>query len=114
MDNKDPIMQQFDDPKAFDQLSTYSKTKLLLLLFVSKLADYVDSEEVLINVTNPSMTQGTQIFRDNPAYFQKAMDALNSLLGRPVEVAASNYVYSAVVLGKESHGSFTANWTIKP
>ncbi|KAG8169836.1 hypothetical protein KVR01_000581 [Diaporthe batatas] len=114
MDNKSPILQQFDNPKAFDQLPTYSKTKLLVLLFVSKLADYVDPEEVLVNVTNPSMTKGTQMFQNNPVYFQKIMGVLNSMMGRPVEVAASNYVHSTVVLGKESHGSFTANWTIKP
>lgn len=114
MDNKTPILQQFDNPEAFDQLPTYSKIKALVLLFVSKLADYVDPEEVLVNVTNPSMTKGTQIFQHNRVYFQKMMGALNVLMGRSVEVAASNYVHSTVVLGKESHGSFTANWTIKP
>lgn len=107
--NKTPILQQFDNPKAFDQLATYSQIKALVLLSVSKLPDHVDPEKVVVNVTNPSMTKGTKRFQNNPMYFQKMM-------GRPlaVEDAASNYVHSTVVLGKESHGSFTANWAIKP
>jgi hypothetical protein len=39
---------------------------------------------------------------------------MKSLLGRTLEVGASTYVDAAVVKGKESHGSYIADWEVKP
>lgn len=114
MERKDPILKQLDNPTTYSQLSVYSKAKLLLLLSVIKLSEFVDCKEVLVNVTNPGMTKDTQMFRESPWVVQQIFGAMNAMLGRSVQVAASNYVYSTVVLGKESHGAFTSDWGFKP
>ena len=57
-----PILDQLDDPKAFNQLHGYSTSRLLLVLFVSNLAELVKSDEILVNVVNRSMTKGTAFF----------------------------------------------------
>jgi len=114
MDRKCPILEQLDNPKAFSQIPVYSKSKLLLLLSVAKLAEFVDSEDVVVNVTNPGMAKGTQMLREVQGVPAKIAGMMYALLGRSVPVAASNYVYSTVVLRRKSHGSFTSDWGIKP
>jgi NAD(P)-dependent dehydrogenase (short-subunit alcohol dehydrogenase family) len=59
-----PALQQKDKPEAISQLPWYSKSKLLLVLFVSRLAVLVGSDEVLVNMANPGMTRGTAFIRD--------------------------------------------------
>lgn len=110
----EPILKQYDDPKKFSQYPTYSKAKLLLQFAVTKLAEFADPDDVLVNITNPGMTKGTQIARDCSWLMAKSVAALNAMLGRTMQVAASNYVWSTVILGKESHGAFTSDWDIKP
>lgn len=109
-----PVFEQLDNPKIYAHLPAYSKSKLLVLLAVAKISEFVDREDVLINTTNPGMTKGTQLARERAGIDAKIVAMLNALLGRSVEVAASNYVYSTVGLGNESHGSFTSDWSIKP
>ncbi|ETS83869.1 hypothetical protein PFICI_05745 [Pestalotiopsis fici W106-1] len=111
---KDPILQQFDDAKAYNQFSVYSKSKLLLAVFAAKLAEFVDPKDVLVHVTNPGMTKGTNMFRESSAPAKLIFGALNKMMGRPAEIAASNYVYSTVVSGQDDHGSFVSDWTVKP
>lgn len=114
MDRKGSILPQLDSPKTYSHMPAYSKSKLLLLLAVAKLSEAVDREEVLVNITNPGMTKGTRIARECSWAVAKIVAILNALLGRTVEVAASNYVYSTVVLDSKSHGAFTSDWDIKP
>jgi NAD(P)-dependent dehydrogenase (short-subunit alcohol dehydrogenase family) len=109
-----PVLQQLDNPKAFSQLPWYSKSKLLLVLFVSKLAELVSSDEVLVNIVNPGMTGGTAFFRRVPAVLLKLVAVVQFLLARPVAVGASTYIHATVAQGKESHGSFISDWAIKP
>jgi NAD(P)-dependent dehydrogenase (short-subunit alcohol dehydrogenase family) len=109
-----PVLQQLDNPKAFSQLPWYSKSKLLLVLFVSKLAELVSSDEVLVNIVNPGMTGGTAFFHRVPAVLLKLVAVVQFLLARPVAVGASTYIHATVAQGKESHGSFISDWAIKP
>lgn len=48
MDRNDSILKQLDNPMAYNQIPVYSKSKLILLLSVAKLAESVDSKEVLL------------------------------------------------------------------
>ncbi|KAH7304465.1 hypothetical protein B0I35DRAFT_471944 [Stachybotrys elegans] len=69
----------------------YKRTKLLQIMFVSKLAEYISPEHVIIH-----------------ARMEQA------LLSRSVHVAASTYVDAVLAQGTDSHGSFVCDWTIKP
>ncbi|KAE8451440.1 hypothetical protein EG329_004069 [Mollisiaceae sp. DMI_Dod_QoI] len=109
-----PVLQQFDKPEGFNQLSWYSNSKLLLILFVSKLAELVSADEVLVNVVNPGMTKGTAFFHEMPTVLLKLIELVQFIFARSVAVGASTYIDAAVAQGKESHGAFVSDWAIKP
>lgn len=108
-----PILQQFDDPKTFSSITSYSASKLFLVLFVSKLAEIVSSDEVLISVVNPGMTKGTAFFHRFPAVFAPFVSFIQFLFARSLAVGAATYVHAAVAEGKESHGAFLSDWAIR-
>ncbi|KAJ3519079.1 hypothetical protein NM208_g14274 [Fusarium decemcellulare] len=109
------ILDAVDDPESFDGMGQYGKTKLLLPMFVSKLAEVVSGDEVIINVVNPSSTRGTALMREAKGqYMAQAMVFLSGvIMGRNLEDGTRQYLHSALVLGKESHGSF-GDWEIRP
>ncbi|KAI0532992.1 hypothetical protein GGR58DRAFT_488358 [Xylaria digitata] len=109
-----PVLYQLDRSEHFTQFDWYGKTKLLLTLFVAELAELVDGDDVLVNMANPGMTKGTEFFRGARACMRPIISFGQFLLARPVEVAASIYVDAVCARGKESHGSFLSDWTIKP
>jgi NAD(P)-dependent dehydrogenase (short-subunit alcohol dehydrogenase family) len=113
LDSKKPILPQFDDAKG-SPLPLYAISKLLLLAFVTKLAEFVNPDDVLVNISNPGMTKGTAFFTIFPAILQNIMAAAMLLVARSLSVGASCYVNAAIAQGKDSHGSFTSEWTIKP
>jgi NAD(P)-dependent dehydrogenase (short-subunit alcohol dehydrogenase family) len=109
-----PILAQFQDRKSFSAVSSYGKSKLLQMFFVSKLADFVSSDDVLVNVSNPGMTAGTAFFQGQPAVVRKIMGVAQWIFARSVDVGATMYLDAALAQGSKSHGSFTSDWTIKP
>ncbi|RYP78228.1 hypothetical protein DL771_000705 [Monosporascus sp. 5C6A] len=111
---KGPVLQQFNSPQEFSQFPWYGKSKLLLTLFVSKLAEFVSPDDVLVNMANPGMASGTAFFRESSTIAMKLMGLAQFVFARGIEVAASTYVDAALAYGKESHGSFTSDWAIKP
>ncbi|KAF3073956.1 Short chain dehydrogenase yanD [Trichoderma lentiforme] len=111
---KGPVLPQFQQEETFNQFSSYGKSKLLQTLFVSKLAEFVNPNDVLVNVSNPGMTGGTDFFRGYPALMMKLIAIGQWILARPVNVAATTYLDAVFVQGEKSHGSFTSDWTIKP
>ncbi|CAI6335450.1 unnamed protein product [Periconia digitata] len=108
------VLQQFDNPGAYEQFSWYAASKLLLAFFAIQLAEYVDPEEVLVNVVNPGLTKGTGFFGDMPLIIGFLMRLASFLLARSAEVGASNYVDAVVARGAESHGLFLSDWGVKP
>jgi NAD(P)-dependent dehydrogenase (short-subunit alcohol dehydrogenase family) len=111
---KGPVLQQFNTPKTFDQFRWYAKSKLLLVFFVVKLAEFVSPNDVIVNMANPGMTKGTEFFRGLPAIVVKLIAVGQLLFARSAEVAATTYVDAVVAYGKKSHGTFTSDWAIKP
>jgi NAD(P)-dependent dehydrogenase (short-subunit alcohol dehydrogenase family) len=109
-----PVLQQLDTPKGFSAMPWYSKSKLLLTMFTAKLAEFIDSHDVLINLVNPSMTKGTAFGSNAPAILRKIFQLIQALLARSISVGATTYVDAVVAHGEESHGSFISEWTIKP
>ncbi|GAP88447.1 putative retinol dehydrogenase 12 [Rosellinia necatrix] len=114
IETKGPVLQQLDRPEHFTQFEWYGKSKLLSTLFVSKLAELVDADDVLVNMANPGMTKGTEFFRGVPSFILPIISLGQFLLARSTEVAASIYVDAVAARGKESHGSFLSDWAIKP
>ncbi|PTB63069.1 NAD(P)-binding protein [Trichoderma citrinoviride] len=109
-----PILPQFQRQDKFTQFTWYGNTKLLQALFVSKVAEFVSPRDVIVNVSNPGMTDGTEFFRGLPAWMKKLIGAAQWMLARSVDVGASTYLDAVLVQGEKSHGSFTSDWTIKP
>ncbi|RYP55565.1 hypothetical protein DL769_010122 [Monosporascus sp. CRB-8-3] len=114
IETKGPVLRQFNRPQAFSQFPWYSKSKLLLTFFVSKLAEFVSPDDVLVNMANPGMASGTAFFRESSSIAMKMVGFAQFLFARGVDVAATTYVDAALAYGKESHGSFTSDWAIKP
>ncbi len=96
-------------------MEQYAKTKLLLPMFVSKLAKQVNPDDVVINVVNPSSVRGTELMRDSKGQYlvQAFVLIIGALLGRNVVDGTRQYLHASLVLGKDSHGSFT-DWVIRP
>ncbi|KAF2869148.1 hypothetical protein BDV95DRAFT_596807 [Massariosphaeria phaeospora] len=107
------LLDSFDRPDKFDGLGQYGLSKLLVMMFVAKLARTINAEEVIVNCTDPGATKGTAFFRDvNSRIMNIALGAFMGLIGRRTEDASRIYLHSSLVLGKESHGSWT-DWIIR-
>lgn len=108
------ILPQFDQSTGYEFFAWYGKSKLLLAFFVARLAQFVDPQDVLINISNPGATKGTAFGRDTSPIFQRLAGVLQFFFARTVESGASTYVDAVLSKGEESHGSFVSDWAIKP
>lgn len=109
-----PVLAQLDDPKGYARFPAYTNSKLVLTLFVGRLAELVDPDDVLINLSNPGMTKGTSFGNDNAVILRKLFGVIQYFLARSVEVGATVYLDAALTRGAESHGKFISDWAIKP
>nr|QJQ82473.1 PesH [Pestalotiopsis humus] len=109
-----PVLPQYQDPKAYDTFSWYSASKLLLILFGTRLAELVDPNDVLINMSTPGLTRSSRLDGNVSAFMKVLMRVFRSIVGRTQEVAASVYLHAVLAAGAASHGSYISDWTIKP
>ncbi|RTE75065.1 hypothetical protein BHE90_010501 [Fusarium euwallaceae] len=109
------LLDVLDAEESFDGFEQYGKIKLLLPMFISKLAEIVSADDVIINVVNPSSTRGTALMRESKGqYAAQAFVFLTGIVfGRNLVDGTRQYLHSSLVLGKESHGSF-GDWEIRP
>jgi NAD(P)-dependent dehydrogenase (short-subunit alcohol dehydrogenase family) len=108
--DKEGILERLDRPReTFSHLYHYGHAKLMLSMFVSRLAKEVRPEDAIINVVNPSLVMGTEVFRSwKMTWYEKILVNLGgAFIGRNVVDGGRIYVHASVVLGKESHGGFT-------
>ncbi|KAJ4367185.1 hypothetical protein N0V83_007715 [Neocucurbitaria cava] len=106
------LLDSLDQPQRYDGFTQYARSKLLITMFAARLAETVDPDDVIINSCNPGATKGTEFMREG-SWVLKALFALFfSLVGRTAVDAARIYVHAALVLGKESHGSYT-DWLVR-
>jgi hypothetical protein len=89
-------------------------SKLLCQLFVVKLAENVNPEDVIINMVDPGLTKGTDLARHTKGATAVAAKIFFTVAGRPVDRGAATYVDAALGQGKESHGCFLMNCKIAP
>lgn len=115
LDEKAPsILDSVDSPEGYDGLLQYGKSKLLLTMGVSKLAKAVSADDCIINAVNPCAVRGTALMREAETLVPKIIIGLsNVILGRNLVDGTRQYLHSALVLGKDSHGSF-CDWKIRP
>lgn len=113
-DRSKPIFPQFD--KAYDVTKWYSREKLLLMIFMRKLAGLVDPDEVIINSVCPGLVGGTEIWRSlNTNVFLRCIFATYFVLfGRSLQEGASTYIHAVVIGGKETHAKFLSDWGVRP
>jgi NAD(P)-dependent dehydrogenase (short-subunit alcohol dehydrogenase family) len=107
------LLESFDQPEKFDGFGQYGLSKLLVMMFVVKLAQTINPKEVIVNCTDPGATKGTAFFRDvNSWIMSVGLRAFIALIGRRTSDASRIYLHSTLVLGEESHGSWT-DWIIR-
>lgn len=114
--DKRPLLGSFDDTKVtpWDPSERYNVTKLLGQMFLSRLADQIAPEDVVINMVEPGLVKGTGLFRNIHGVVGAVFNLLKSASARPVEEGALTYIDAAVVKGKESHGCFVVLCKIHP
>lgn len=112
-----PLLPAFDQPIPWSPnvaTERYNSSKVLLMMFVSKLGDVVDPKDVIVNSVCPGMTKPTANEREQPRIFKSITWLLRTILGRSLEAGAWVYLNAAVEQDAESHGSFLASWQISP
>ncbi|KAI1092029.1 NAD(P)-binding protein [Rostrohypoxylon terebratum] len=111
-----PVFPQCDTKENYRTMTAYPRSKLLQILFVSKLAEYVDPNDLIVNLSNPGLCMGTEFGSNSKtslvnrtlfAVFQRAN-------GRSVESGAKAILDAVVARGEEAHGSYISDWTIQP
>jgi NAD(P)-dependent dehydrogenase (short-subunit alcohol dehydrogenase family) len=107
------LLELLDRPEKFDAFGQYGLSKLLVMMFVAKLAQTINPKEVIVNCTDPGATKGTEFFRNVDSWIMSiALRAFLGLIGRQTADASRIYLHSSLVLGEESHGSWT-DWIIR-
>ena len=109
------IIPAFDIEETYDANDQYCSSKFLAHLFLDKLAQYVSSEDVVINAVDPGLVKGTELHRNiQSGVIDSVLSVVKTVSGRNLEQGASTYVDAAVVKGKETHGSFIMDWRVFP
>ncbi|TVY14759.1 Short chain dehydrogenase yanD [Lachnellula arida] len=99
-----PILTALDDKSgAFDIFGRYAVSKLLGHLFVINLVRYTSADDVVVNLVDPGLVNGTDLQRGAPLLWGAFFYCLKAIIGRTMCVGASTYVDAAVVKGKELH-----------
>ncbi|KAL4767263.1 hypothetical protein BDW60DRAFT_212089 [Aspergillus nidulans var. acristatus] len=107
------LLMKMDTLEAFPGgLDQYELTKLLLVVFAAELADQISADDVVVNVAMPGLCKGTAFLRKPDGKWY--MRLIFNLLGKEPERGANVIVNTAVVQGKESHGSLLNEGIIKP
>ncbi|KAK8012831.1 hypothetical protein PG991_010206 [Apiospora marii] len=109
------LLDSLGRAEAFDGFAQYGVSKLLLTMFVAKLATggrFVSADDVVVNVSNPGPTRGTQLVAQGPLATRLFTGVLFGVCGRSAAEAARIYVHSNLVLGRGSHGGYT-DWLVR-
>ena len=111
-----PLLPSFDDPKTppWDPQERYGVSKLLPQLFLLKLTENVNSDDVIINMVDPGLTKGTDLGRDASGVILILSKLFMGIAGRTVDRGAATYIDALLGHGKETHGCFLMNTEIAP
>ncbi|OKL57911.1 hypothetical protein UA08_06444 [Talaromyces atroroseus] len=114
--NERPLLSSFDDTKVlpWDPVERYFSSKMLGHLFFVRMLEYLNADDVIVNMVEPGMCKGSELHRDVTGGAGIFLDIYKGLTGRKPENGAWTYVDACVVKGKESHGCFCMDWKIHP
>jgi NAD(P)-dependent dehydrogenase (short-subunit alcohol dehydrogenase family) len=112
--NQVPLLAFFDDKTKWDADERYPSSKILGHYFMAKFADYVDPKDVIVNLADPGLCKGSDLFREASGIQSIFWGIVKALFARTVEVGSSTYIDAAMVKGKESHGCYVMDWKILP
>ncbi|KAL4747431.1 hypothetical protein BDW72DRAFT_182694 [Aspergillus terricola var. indicus] len=100
------ILQYMDSEKASASagMNQYPDRKLLCALFVYELASRLNRDKVILNLVCPGMVK-TDLGRNGPLWIRALIEVIRALRARQVEVGGWLVLNTAIVAGKESHGS---------
>ncbi|KAI5457498.1 hypothetical protein BGZ63DRAFT_394870 [Mariannaea sp. PMI_226] len=109
----EPVLPTLDDSsRSWRPVERYAVSKLLGHLFVINLMQYVNAEDVIVNLVDPGLVKNTDLQRGIPSLIAVAFSCMKAIFGRSLPVGASTYVDAVAVKGKESHGCFLSSWRI--
>jgi NAD(P)-dependent dehydrogenase (short-subunit alcohol dehydrogenase family) len=106
--SKDPvsasesITARFDDTKRYN-IVRYSDTKLLVAMFVQRLAKEAPATEVVVNNVCPGLV-ATDGYKTLPFWLRPFLAVHLALFAIPVPDGAKILLHAAVVAGEDSHG----------
>jgi NAD(P)-dependent dehydrogenase (short-subunit alcohol dehydrogenase family) len=112
-----PLLKSFDNPNMpWNSGERYGVSKLLNQLFLVRLCEKVNADEVMINMVDPGLTSGTNLggHRDASGVAAVFARAFFSIAGRPLDRGAASYTDAVYGNGKESHGCFLMSCKIAP
>ena len=114
--DKRPFLASFDDPEIypFDPRDRYFSSKMLGHLFFVRMLEYLNPDDVIVNLIEPGLVKGTGLQRDATGLISWVFAAWKAFWGRSLDDGAWTYVDAAVTKGKESHGCFLMDWEIHP
>ncbi|EOO00286.1 putative short-chain dehydrogenase reductase family protein [Phaeoacremonium minimum UCRPA7] len=98
----------------WDPGERYATSKLLQHLVLPKLTAYVNPDDVIVNLVDPGFCKGSGLHRDAHGMIKAILSLMKTITGRTLETGSSTYVDASVIKGKESHGCFVMDWSIKP
>jgi NAD(P)-dependent dehydrogenase (short-subunit alcohol dehydrogenase family) len=108
------LFAALDDARYFDFLGRYATTKLLLCMFLRKLAERISPNDVVVNIVDPALVKTTGKERSGSWVFRIQFGILRTVIGRSLSAGAWTYVDAAVIKGRESHGSWICNFKVYP
>jgi NAD(P)-dependent dehydrogenase (short-subunit alcohol dehydrogenase family) len=110
-----PILKVLDDEtRPWKPVERYAVSKLLGHLFMVKLSQYVNPEDVVINLVDPGLVKDTNLQGFAPLPVAIYFYCFKGIFGRSLSIGASTYVDAIIVKGKDSHGCVVSNWEISP
>ncbi|KAB5585504.1 hypothetical protein GE09DRAFT_1234033 [Coniochaeta sp. 2T2.1] len=104
-----PLLASFDDPaiQPFEGAERYPSSKLLLHLFMVRLAGHIDPEEVVVNLCDPGLCKGSGLNRDADGTFAGwVFERIKAVAGRRMEDGAWAEVDAVVGQGRETDMCF--------
>lgn len=107
------IFNHFDDEAHYSTFMRYGDTKLLCTMFVYELAKRVSSDKVIVNIMCPGLIN-TTMSDILPFYLRIPVNLLKRIAARTAEEGGRLIVYSAAVVGPETHGQFLVDKSISP
>lgn len=108
--NDRPILSSFDNPSPFDPNEQYCSSKLLAHMFLWKLVEHVNADDVIINLVDPGFLKGTELARDVSGGAKVGMALFAALTARSLRVGASTLLDAVLVKDEMSHGGFIMSY----